>query len=84
MLRTVMAIVAAGAIVAGCSDAFAWGGGRGHGDGGGGGGGGSTQSVSSSASYEYSSQSHNVPEPGTIVLLVSGAAGAAWWVRRRK
>ena len=83
MLRTLMAIVAAGAIVASCSDVSAWGGG-GRGRGGGGGGGGSNQTVSSSSSSEYSSGPHSVPEPATLVLLASGAAGVVLWVRRRK
>ena len=86
MLRTLLAIVTAGAIVASCSDASAWGGGGGRrGGGGGGGGGASTSSVSSSSSLEYSSEPYSsVPEPGTIVLLASGVAGVVLWVRRRK
>jgi hypothetical protein len=82
MLRTIMAIVAAGAITASCADAFAWGGRRG---GGGGDGATSRSAASSSSSLEYSSEPYSsVPEPGTIVLLASGVAGVVLWVRRRK
>ena len=44
-----------------------------------------TESVTTYSWGEYSSQSYSrVPEVGTVVLLVSGVAGLALWVRRRK
>ena len=44
-----------------------------------------TQTVTTYSWGEYSSQSYSrVPEAGTVVLLVSGVAGLALWVRRRK
>ena len=89
MLRTVLALAIAGAIFASSSDVFAMGGG--HKGRGGSGSSSSAASTSSSTSSgwqsggEYSSyETGTVPEPGTIVLLASGAAGLIMWVRRRK
>jgi hypothetical protein len=81
-----MAVVVTATILGTSMDAFAMGsGGR---RGGGGGGGGETATFSSSSSSEQGSWQNgsyaSVPEPGTIVLLASGAAGLALWVRRRR
>lgn len=84
MWGTVMAIVVAATIVGSSVDAFAMAGGGGHRRGGSNS---ETYSYSSyqQGSWEYSSTPvASAPEPGTLVLLASGAAGLALWVRRRK
>jgi PEP-CTERM motif len=35
------------------------------------------------AAYAGSPQPRPVPNPGTLVLLTSGLAGLAWWMRKR-
>ena len=80
MIRTLMSVVVAIAIFASLSDTHAMSrsgkhrsSGEEHG------------TVAIFSSREYSSQPvSSVPEAGTIVLLVSGAAGLVLWARRRK
>ena len=88
MWGTLMALVITATILGTSMDAFALSssGGKKHGDGGGenwsGG------EYSSYSTYEGSWENGNyvvsTPEPGTLILLASGAAGLVLWVRRRK
>lgn len=94
MWGTVMAIVVAATILGTSMDAFAMAGGSSRKRGGGGGGGGETYSGGGEASYSSFSEqgtwengsngSYAAAEPGTLILLASGAAGLALWARRRK
>jgi len=85
MWGTLMAVVVAATIIGSSVDAFAMAGGGGRKRGGSGGAGETTYTSYQEGSWQYSSQYvASAPEPGTIILLASGVAGLALWVRRRK
>jgi phospholipase/lecithinase/hemolysin len=87
---TVMAIVVAATILGSSVDAFAMAGGSKKNRGGGGGeaysgGGEASYSTYEGGTWENGSNYvASTPEPATLILLASGAAGLALWVRRRK
>jgi PEP-CTERM motif len=39
--------------------------------------------VDAGAAFAGGSPTNPIPNPGTLVLLTSGIAGLAWWLRKR-